>query len=85
MAEPRFPFPPVLVLAAFTRITANGRQAMVSFLYRCPVIGLNVQGWVADDPTEHGEDHFEAVTCTACTRIHLVNPTTGRVLGADDD
>jgi hypothetical protein len=28
---------------------------------------------------------YEAVTCTACTRIHLVNPRTGRVLGADGD
>jgi hypothetical protein len=58
---------------------------MVSFLYRCPVTGLNVQGWVADDPTERGDDQFEPVTCNACTRIHLVNPTTGKVLGADDD
>jgi hypothetical protein len=58
---------------------------MAPFLYRCPFTGLNVQGWVADDPIESGGDHFEPVTCTACTRIHLVNPATGKVLGADDD
>jgi hypothetical protein len=58
---------------------------MAAFLYRCPNTGLNVQGWVADDPAERGEEIYESVTCTACTRLHLVNPATGRVLGADDD
>ena len=26
--------------------------AMAPFIYRCPNTGMNVQGWVADDPTE---------------------------------
>ena len=58
---------------------------MPAFLYRCPVTGLNVQGFVADDPTESSEDSFETVTCIACARVHLVNPKTGRVLGGDRD
>jgi hypothetical protein len=58
---------------------------MASLVFRCPRTGLNVQGWIADDPTESEADNYEAVTCTACTRIHLVNPKTGRVLGADED
>jgi len=58
---------------------------MPAFLFRCPSTGLNVQGWVADDPTQRDEDSFDAVTCTACTRLHLVNPRTGKVLGANDD
>jgi len=58
---------------------------MAPFLYRCPNTGLNVQGWVADDPTERGKSAYEAVTCLACTRLHLVNPANGKVLGADDD
>jgi len=53
-----------------------------TFLYRCPNTGLNVQGWVADDPTE-GET-YQPIPCTICTRLHLVNPKTGRVLGADE-
>jgi hypothetical protein len=57
---------------------------MTPFLYRCPNISLKVQGWVADDPAERGEDMYETVICTACTRLHLVNPATGKVLGADD-
>jgi hypothetical protein len=44
-----------------------------------------VQGWVADDPTERGDEFYEAVTCMACTRLHLVNPKSGKVLGADGD
>ena len=57
---------------------------MAPFLYRCPITGLNVQGWVADDPTEN-EDTYEPITCTACTRMHFVNPKTTKILGADDE
>jgi hypothetical protein len=58
---------------------------MGPFIYRCPATGLSVQGWIADDPTEGEAETYEAVTCTACTRVHLVNPETGRVLGTDED
>jgi hypothetical protein len=58
---------------------------MPLFLYRCPNTHLNVQGWVADDPTEREDDAYEAVPYTICTRVHLVNPKTGKVLGADED
>jgi hypothetical protein len=44
---------------------------------------MNVQGCVADDPTE-GET-YQPITCTICTRLHLVDPKTGRVLGIDED
>lgn len=48
-------------------------------------MGLNVQGWVADDvPAKEDETH-RTLTCLACRQIHLVNPMTGKVLGADDD
>lgn len=58
---------------------------MAAFLYRCPNTGLNVQGWIADDPAERADESYEAIACTACTRVHLVNPKTGKVLGADDE
>ena len=57
---------------------------MARFLYRCPKTGLQVQGWIADDP-EKGEGFYEAVTCTACNSVHLVDPENGDVLGTDDD
>ena len=55
---------------------------MPTFIYRCPVTGYNVQGFIADDPTKNKDDEaFHTVTCIACTRVHLVNPKTGRVIG----
>jgi hypothetical protein len=59
--------------------------SMPVFLYRCPNTGLKVQGWVADDPKPQTDATYEAVTCTACTRVHMVNPSTERVLGSDDE
>ena len=57
----------------------------VSVVFRCPNTGLNVQGWVANDPTEGEAEPYEAVTCTACTRMHLINSKTGRMLGDEED
>jgi hypothetical protein len=53
----------------------------VPVVFRCPNTGLNVHGWVADDPTE--AESYEGVTCTACARLHLINPKTGRLLGEE--
>jgi hypothetical protein len=35
---------------------------MAPFLYRCPNTGRQVQGFVADDPTEDS-DEYQSVTC----------------------
>jgi hypothetical protein len=51
---------------------------MMKFIYRCPTTGLKVQGHAADDLI--GGESYEPVTCTACGRIHLVNPKTGKVI-----
>jgi hypothetical protein len=66
-----------------SNILSNLAPFMPTFVYRCPNMQVNVQGWVADDPAEH--DSYEVIMCLACTRVHLVNPKTGKVLGADDD
>ena len=52
---------------------------MSAILFTCPATGQNVHLWVADSPAEF--DHFEAVECTACRRVHLVNPKSGKVAG----
>jgi hypothetical protein len=54
---------------------------MVSFTYRCPRTGQLVQGWAAADQLTDGE-FYEPVTCTACGRVHLINPKSGKVLEA---
>lgn len=57
---------------------------MTPFLFRCPNTSQTVQGFVAeevfDDPNT-----YESVTCLACRQVHLVNPPTGKVLGADEE
>jgi hypothetical protein len=57
---------------------------MPPFVYRCPNTGLNVQGFSAEEVLADDES-FETLTCLACRQVHLVNPTTGRVLGSDDE
>jgi hypothetical protein len=41
---------------------------------------MNVQVWLPDaGPADRG-DSYEAIVCPACTRLHLVNKTTGKML-----
>ena len=58
---------------------------MATFLFRFPNTGYRVQGWVADDGSEDTEGTYETVSCHACQQVHLVNPSTGKVLGVVDD
>ncbi len=55
-----------------------------TFLYRCPITGYKVQGFIADNPAEKNGHVYEAVTCVVCKRIHLVDPKTGKVAGSGD-
>ncbi len=47
----------------------------LTFVYKCPNTGFNVQGFIADKPDPAVT--FYPVTCTFCTRIHFVDPNTG--------
>jgi hypothetical protein len=58
---------------------------MASFIYRCPNLGLLVQGWAAQDVTDRETESFEAMHCTACAQLHFVNPKTGKVLSKGDE
>jgi hypothetical protein len=59
---------------------------MATFLYRCPTTGRNVQVWVAEEVnSDNGDNVYETLLCLACNRHHVVNPSTGKVLGADND
>jgi len=54
---------------------------MASLVFRCPALGVSVQGWISDDGKSGSESEFIGVACTACRQVHLVNAATGRVLG----
>jgi hypothetical protein len=56
---------------------------VATFLYRCPITGYKVQGFVAEEVSD--DDAFEPVKCIICRRVHLVNPTTGEVAGEDGE
>jgi len=58
---------------------------MATFIYRCPLMGLNVQGWIADDAAPNEGNVYHSVTCLACRQNHLVDPTTGKTPSDDDE
>ncbi len=45
--------------------------------------GQNVQGWSAVEVTDDDET-YQSFQCMACTRVHLVNLKTGKVLGDEE-
>ena len=57
---------------------------MVPFIYRCPATGLNVQGLLADDKSANKSETYETVKCLACSRLHLIHRSTGKILGHEE-
>lgn len=53
---------------------------MSTFLYRCPNTGLQVQAWTDEPPVAADPEAYQSVKCIACSRLHWVSPSTGRVL-----
>jgi hypothetical protein len=46
---------------------------------------MHVQGWFTDDPSAAEGEVYETVTCLACTRVHLLNRSTRKVLDGRDE
>jgi hypothetical protein len=57
---------------------------MAHFIFRCPTTDINVQHWL-DDDQDISENEYEGITCPACTRLHLINRKTGKLLGRDEE
>ena len=49
-------------------------------VFRCPQTGLNVQHWLADEPDDPIVT-YKSVLCQACTKLHFINSSTGKLLG----
>ncbi|KIZ40160.1 MULTISPECIES: hypothetical protein [Rhodopseudomonas] len=56
-------------------------RPMAHILFRCPRTNMNVQTWLADEPPSGQSKAFEALDCPACTQLHFINRTTGKLLG----
>jgi hypothetical protein len=54
--------------------------AMASVMFRCPATSMNVQHWL-DDDQDVPENEYEVIACLACTKLHLINRKTGKILG----
>jgi hypothetical protein len=57
---------------------------MAAFIFRCPRTDMNVQGYIADDPTEDTSEYLP-IECLVCRGVHLVNPKTGKALGQNEE
>ena len=58
---------------------------MAKLIFKCVRTGMSVQVWLPeaapnDSDNADSADSYEAVTCPACGRMHLVNKTTGKML-----
>ena len=57
---------------------------MANLIFKCPRTGMNVQHWLADGPTDDAYSSYETLVCQACSRLHFMNRSTGKLLGAED-
>ena len=55
---------------------------MAATIFTCPATNINVQHWL-DDGEDISENEYEGVVCQACSRIHLINRKTGKLLNED--
>jgi hypothetical protein len=47
---------------------------------------MHVQPGLADDPgPDDSTSSYETVVCQACSRLHFINRTSGRLLGAEEE
>jgi hypothetical protein len=56
---------------------------MDSFVFKCPLTGMNVQHQFAEESALDGPRcTYETVLCQACSRLHFINRSSHKLLGA---
>jgi hypothetical protein len=63
---------------------AIGCEALFPFTYGHLDISMSRNGF-ADDASANNGDTYESLECPGCSRVHLVNRSTGRALGDDSE
>jgi hypothetical protein len=54
---------------------------MHSVMFRCPRVGFHTHVMLSARAADDEVSSFEVVKCPACQAMHLLNRTTGAVLG----
>ena len=57
---------------------------MLKSVFKCPIIGLQVQAWFPNLPNGGDTTVYESLKCIACDRVHIVNTKTGQLFGASE-
>jgi hypothetical protein len=57
----------------------------ILYIYRCPTTRRKVQGFFADEVPPNKTETYEPVASALCTRVHLVNRSTGKTLGEESN
>jgi len=55
------------------------------YLFRCPIAGSDVQGFLVEEAPSDDPNSYTSVCCLACGQMHLVNLTTGKTAGEEDE
>jgi hypothetical protein len=56
---------------------------MTSSLFRCPITGARVHGFVVEEVASGNRVPYDLVTCLACGRKHRVNFGPGKIVCED--
>jgi hypothetical protein len=72
-----------LIAIKAQRVSISSTSAMRKLTYQCPNAGVPVQIELAREADRHKSGRHEAVVCQACTRLHFIEVTTGKLLGHD--
>ena len=58
---------------------------MVTSVFTCPKTSMKVQHWLSDEDEGVSDNEYEGIMCPACTKMHLINRKSGKLLGQDED
>jgi hypothetical protein len=58
---------------------------MANVVFQCARTGMNVQTWLDENDPPLPDQIYESISCPACTSLHFINVSTGKLLGSKDE
>jgi hypothetical protein len=72
-----------IIIARSARLSVASRRSNApALLFTCPTTRIKIQQWENDDAPDN---EYEAISCQACGKLHLLNAKTGKLLGAEEE